>query len=1658
MNGQPPVKKEGSVISNPLIAAPQDSTKAYSGISLAESAADLKSAIETGDWASVAMGAVGTALDALSMAMDPFGAILAAGVGWLMEHVGPLKEALNGLTGNADEIAAQSETWKNVATELGSIGEDFAGMSTTDTASWTGVAADAYRQRAKDTVALLDAAKKGCEGASSGVKTAGEVVAAVRALVRDIIAELVGHMISWALQVLFTLGIGLTWVVPQVVAAVAKTASKIADLVKRLVQALKALIPLLKRAGDLFGDAAKALRNIKPGKAAPPTKHPDINGNPKNLDGPKGGKGGGEGGGGKPPEGTGAKPPPANPGKGDDGGSTHTSGASGSPSGNGSGGGSHSPTPTPDPPKTPDATPTPTPAPNPKPDTGSTSASGAGKGPSGNPPNPHKPDAPRDRGVGADNRVCETDPIDVATGEMVLMQSDVTFPGPLELELTRTHVSSYRAGGLFGASWASTVDQRLELDAEHACYFSPDGMILVYPRPEPGRPVLPLEGPRWHLEVDHDGTYTLVDPAERRSLVFAPVPGTDIVPLRAIERAGSRIEIDHDPSGTPVAWRHSDGYRVNLRVDRGRVHRIDVVDPAGELTVQVATFGYDERGCLTSVVNSSGKPMVFDYDIDGRITGWQDRTGAWYRYIYDAEGRCVRTVGDRGFLDGAFAYEDGVTRYTDSLGHTKTFELNDLNQVVRETDQLGNATAFVYDRYDRLLSRTDPLGRTTAYSYDGAGRLSAVTRPDRSTVDVNADPDVPLAISVTDGERSWSREYAEGAPEGQYGVAEDFRYESLRDEDEPAGNEQRDLFGRPRARTDAFGGQVRFEWTVEGLRAARVGRTGERELWRYDAEGNEIEHVTSAGAVERAEFGPFGLKTASVDAAGARTTYAYDSELRPISVTNPNGLTWHYRYDPAGRLVEERDFDGRVLRFSYDAAGRLVRSVNGAGEATDYQYDVLGNVVERHTPAGIISYAYDPVGNLVRASTSDTVLEYERDAAGRALRETVDGRSVQSAYDEQGRLVSRRTPSGVDSVWTYDQAGNPGSLAFAGHSLEFGHDAAGREVRRTIDGTVVLTQTYDVADRLTGQAVATPLGTVRQRRFDLRPDGALVAVTDSATGTTHYRRDPAGRLVEVAAPDHREHYRYDATGRITESVVDGSWPVDAESGARGYTAGTLGGAGIVGYTHDAQGRLVARHVVDPAAGARSWTYHWDPLDRMTGVTTPDGTRWQYRYDPLGRRIAKLRLNADGTVAERVDFAWAGTVLVEQVHTDAAGRREVLTWAHHPDDDRPVAQAGPVFHAVVTDRIGTPVDLVDPAAARIEQVRTALWGRALPGAPTPLRFPGQYADPETGLHYNVHRYYDPATGRYLSKDPLGLAPAPDPAAYVPDPLRQADPLGLMFQSPCGGSGSGSRGPQQTPGGGFDPGRSAPVKPGLSDVNPSSGRTTQQGGGWYGGGHYGKGDSAGHVGNYTKPGHLTDVEDLNQANKIKDHHDPATGETWSGNDLSQDLVDHLEANGMPGDHGWVKGHLENDNLGGSGEAHNLTPLTDKANSAHKNHVESSIKELVNRVNGDVFKKNGIDHIGVDYEVKTSPNVKFPNSPNSFEHSIRDYVEINAKYTGVDQNVLDTMRRNGMQPLAELPPPGTRMDTITGQFSAPDGHGGFVPWRKGNRGHDFSGQGLT
>jgi RHS repeat-associated protein len=1433
---------------NPLVADVKSSTEAYTGISLMESAVDLKSAIESGDWASVAMGSVGTALDALSMAMDPFGAALAAGVGWLIEHVGPLKEALDALAGNPDAIRANSETWANVAKELGSVGEDLTSMVNNDLVSWTGVAADAYRQRASDTVALMGSAKEGSEGASSGVKTAGEVVAAVRSLVRDIIAELIGHMISWALQVVFTLGIGLTWVVPQVVAAVAKTASQIASITNKLVKALKSLIPLLKKAGDLFADAAKALKNVKGGKAAPTRSIDDLPGSPKGPDAPGGGKGGG---GDTTP--SSAPPPP----KGGDG-STTPSGAGGGGNGSPNAGSGDTP-----PPKGGDTGPD-----------GSTtpSGSGAGSGGSGggkgsgggnggikgentNPPHNSTPtkDLPN----------CG-DPVDVATGRMFMTQVDVELLASMPLMVSRTHLSDYRSGRSFGRTWASTVDQRLEVDEDGIRFAAEDGALLTYPTPGATGEVLPEHGPRWPLTRLAEGGFAIKVPESAQTLYFAATGGRELPITAAVRAVGGRIEFERDAAGTLTAIDHSGGYRVGVETDNGLITAFRLLKAGDQDGLLLVRYRYDDARRLVEVLNSSGLPLQFGYDAEGRVTSWHDRNGVSYRYGYDATGRCVRMDGDGGFLSYTMEYDqtERITKATDSLGNTVTYHFNELLQLVREVDPQGNETRNEWDRHHRLIVETDALGRSTRYRYDDAGDLREVTRPDGLAERFEYDSAHRAVVIVDAGGAVTRREYGSrgevAATVDPAGARTTFGYDvegNLASVTDPLGNVttivndsrglvvsvidpigartqyEYDVFGRVSMATNPVGEVSRFAWTIEGLPLRTMAPDGSVEQWTYDAEGNLREHRDAAGARTITEVDHFDLPIARVGPDGGRMEFGYDTELRLVSVRNQQGRFWRYRYDASGNLVEETDFDGRVLAYGYDAAGQLVHRTNGVGETMEFTRDALGRVVEQRMGDAVMTVSYDAAGRVLKAVNPDSELSYTFDAQGRVLTETCNGRTVTSQYDLLGRRVRRTLPSGAQSDWTFDAVGAPIGVRVGTHTMTLRRDLVGREVQRSW-GALDIRQHWDSAGRLGAQTVSSAAGMLQRRAYDYRADGLLTGTHDALAGSRTFELDPVGRITAVTGPSWAERYGYDATGNVVSAQLSSAAAGDPLAGERAYNGTLLKQAGATGYTHDGQGRLVERVSPGPGGVAQRWRFEWNAEDKLVAAVTPDGQRWHYRYDPMGRRIAKQRLGADGVVVEQIDFTWDGTDLAEEHQLTAGGDRRMLSWEVEPGSELPLIQSERLigknspqqvvdqrFYSIVTDLVGTPTELVGLDGTVNRQSARTIWGQSADGAgasSTPLRFPGQYYDAETGLHYNYHRYFDPGVARYISADPLGLGGGANPQAYVSNPTAMIDPLGLTPVTPCGkptgggnngggrgnggggnGSGGGGRGPRRPP---------------------------------------------------------------------------------------------------------------------------------------------------------------------------------------------------------------------------------------------------------------------
>ncbi|BFO15818.1 hypothetical protein SHKM778_22060 [Streptomyces sp. KM77-8] len=410
---------------------------------------------------------------------------------------------------------------------------------------------------------------------------------------------------------------------------------------------------------------------------------------------------------------------------------------------------------------------------------------------------------------------------------------------------------------------------------------------------------------------------------------------------------------------------------------------------------------------------------------------------------------------------------------------------------------------------------------------------------------------------------------------------------------------------------------TRLAWTVEGRLARRTAADGTTESWTYDGEGNCTTHTDRLGGTTHLEYTHFDLLTARTGPDGVRYEFDHDTELNLTKVTNPQGLTWTYTYDPGGRLATETDFDDRTLTYTYDAAGRLTSRENALAQTLSYERDALGQVATKRTPDGVTTYAYDTAGRLTAATGPDgTTLTIDRDAYGRVLAETVDDRTLSHTYDDLGRRTSCTTPTGATTTWAYDVTGRSTAMAVSGRTIDFTYDPAGRELTRRIGETITLDRALDPLGRLTAQSVTGGDGrTVRHRAYTYRADGNLTGIEDQLSGPRTFDLDTTGRVTAVHATNWTERYAYDESGNQTRADWPASHPGEDATGDRTYTGTRVTRAGRVRYEHDALGRTTLRQKPRLSRKPDTWHYTWDAEDRLTSVTTPDGTRWRYTYDP-----------------------------------------------------------------------------------------------------------------------------------------------------------------------------------------------------------------------------------------------------------------------------------------------------------------------------------------------------------------------------------------------------------------------------------------------------------
>jgi hypothetical protein len=259
-------------VANELIAQPQDDGKLLAGAGPFDTIEDLGRDIalpfqEGKEVNAVSLGinTAALAIDAVGAAVDPFGTLASSVVGWIIENIGPVRQAFDDLMGDPPAVEAAANTWTNVAGRMDSIRSSYE-KGLKDLSGWTGPAANEYKKQAAGLMDGLANAKAAAESTAEKIKIAGVLVTTTRALVRDLLAELAGTLIAWgipaAAAAVPTAGASIAAFITRAVTKAVEIGAKIARFLKQLFGALDKLADMAKRAATAMRGKADDLARL----------------------------------------------------------------------------------------------------------------------------------------------------------------------------------------------------------------------------------------------------------------------------------------------------------------------------------------------------------------------------------------------------------------------------------------------------------------------------------------------------------------------------------------------------------------------------------------------------------------------------------------------------------------------------------------------------------------------------------------------------------------------------------------------------------------------------------------------------------------------------------------------------------------------------------------------------------------------------------------------------------------------------------------------------------------------------------------------------------------------------------------------------------------------------------------------------------------------------------------------------------------------------------------------------------------------------------------------------------------------------------------------------------------------------------------------------
>ena len=805
--------------------------------------------------------------------------------------------------------------------------------------------------------------------------------------------------------------------------------------------------------------------------------------------------------------------------------------------------------------------------------------------------------------------------------------------------------------------------------------------------------------------------------------VAYPAPGAamgDVARITITNPLGGREEYFRTSSS---AWHVSPGNYLPYE-DPSTNNSADSVSKT--LYTFVLTTG--KRGEVGSVESPEGNILDYSYDDNGNMTGLSNGL-AYFSYGYNSLGKIISIANQMDLYQTVtnLTYaENGVDltgiAISSTAGELGTIQIgyNHAHEIISYTNRLGNQKTVTYNGYGQIESATDPLGATTTYSYDADHRLSLIARNDQTLRSYTYDT-VGRVKSLTD----------------ESGMTRIYDYNGL------------DEITKITYPDDRYASRA-YSTAIPRLVTGMTDRGGKTTQYVYDAAGNLTRIVNPSGGI---------------------AAFAYDANGNRTQLTDPKGQVTQFAYDKDNRLVRKTFADGTMVSYTHDAAGRLASTTGARNLSVFYNFDSKDSLVgisysmdmthpENNTYP--VMFTYDPYRRRTAMIDESGTTDYGYDADSRVT--SVDGPLVNDTltlqYDGKGRRTGYSLQQGQSVSYGYDALDRLTSIQGSAGLFSYTYSGAGPQVRKLTRPNGSYTDyEYDTLNRLilvvhrksSGEVISQygyAYNAQDRRAGETIIDGAPVASVVSQTTT--YSHNNVNELLGSTNP--AKTFSYDADGNTVQwespdgKTLAGVYDIANRLKSAGYeiTAGMTYESYQITYEYRGDGMMSQKEE-----------------EYAKIINYPNYENYKNLVNYVGYGLLPLQERDKSNIVLR-EYTWG---------IDAGGGIGGLL----------SMKQGGEHYFYLYDGKGNVTAALDAAQNVAAAYAYDVFGNLLSKSGTleqPYRFSTKQYDDKTGLSYFGYRFYAPASGRWMTRDPLGEVASPNLYAFVKnDPINRYDPTGL-----------------------------------------------------------------------------------------------------------------------------------------------------------------------------------------------------------------------------------------------------------------------------------------